>query len=56
MEAKAEAGQLFNASLQPIARIGRPEDIANLALFLASEQAAHVTGQLVSVSGGAWMP
>jgi len=56
MEAKAEAGQLFNASLQPIARIGRPEDIANLALFLASEKAAHVTGQLVSVSGGAWMP
>lgn len=56
MEAKAEAGQLFNASLQPIARIGRPEDIANLALFLASDKATHVTGQLVSVSGGAWMP
>ena len=37
-------------------RIGRPEDVATLTLFLASERAAHITGQLVSVSGGAWMP
>ena len=41
---------------QPIRRIGRPEDIAWLTLFLASERAAHLTGQLVSVSGGAYMP
>ena len=34
----------------------RPEDIADLVLFLASERAAHITGQLVSVSGGSWMP
>ena len=41
---------------QPLRRIGRPEDIADLALFLASDRAAHVTGQLVSVSGGSYMP
>ena len=56
MAAAAETGNLFNVEGQPIRRIGRPEDIAWLALFLASERAAHLTGQLVSVSGGAYMP
>ncbi|MFP8873378.1 MAG: SDR family oxidoreductase, partial [Myxococcota bacterium] len=56
MAAQAESGELFNVGQQPISRIGRPEDIADAALFLASERAAHITGQLVSVSGGAWMP
>jgi NAD(P)-dependent dehydrogenase (short-subunit alcohol dehydrogenase family) len=57
MAAAAERGEpLFNVASQPLRRIGRPEDVADLALFLASERAAHITGQLVSVSGGAWMP
>jgi NAD(P)-dependent dehydrogenase (short-subunit alcohol dehydrogenase family) len=56
MAAAAESGNLFNVEGQPIRRIGRPEDIANITLFLASERAAHLTGQLVSVSGGAYMP
>ena len=57
MAAAAEGeGDLFNVDGQPIRRIGRPEDIADLACFLASERAAHITGQLVSVSGGAYMP
>jgi NAD(P)-dependent dehydrogenase (short-subunit alcohol dehydrogenase family) len=55
MAAQAQSGELFNASRQPIPRLGRPEDIAWLAAFLASERAAHITGQLVSVSGGAVM-
>ena len=33
-------------------RLGAPEDIASAALFLASEQAAWVTGQVLSVDGG----
>src|SRR3954452_6715039 len=33
-------------------RLGRPEDIANAALFFASEQAAWITGQVLSVDGG----
>ena len=33
-------------------RLGEPEDIANAALFLASEQARWITGQIVSVDGG----
>ena len=33
-------------------RLGQPEDIANAALFFASEQAAWITGQVLSVDGG----
>jgi 3-oxoacyl-[acyl-carrier protein] reductase len=36
----------------PLKRIGRPEDIANAVVFLASEQAAWITGQLLFVHGG----
>ena len=56
MAEQAEKGELFNASGQPIQRIGRPEDVAALAVFFASPLAAHLTGQLVSVGGGAYMP
>jgi NAD(P)-dependent dehydrogenase (short-subunit alcohol dehydrogenase family) len=38
-----------------IPRVGRPEDIAYAALFLASDRASYLTGQLLSVSGGGWM-
>ena len=56
MAEQAKSGDLFNASSQPIKRIGRPEDIARISVFLASPLAAHITGQLISVSGGAYMP
>lgn len=36
----------------PLRRIGRPEDIAGAALFLASDDASWVTGQLLQASGG----
>ena len=36
----------------PMARIGTPEDIADTVLFLASEKASWVTGQVIKVSGG----
>ncbi len=57
MAQAAESGEAnFNVSAQPIRRIGRPEDIADLTLFFASNRSAHLTGQLVSVSGGSYMP
>ena len=34
-------------------RIGRPEEIAEAALYFASEEAAYVTGQVLNMSGGA---
>jgi NAD(P)-dependent dehydrogenase (short-subunit alcohol dehydrogenase family) len=36
----------------PIGRIGQPIDVANLALFLVSEEASFITGQVIELSGG----
>jgi NAD(P)-dependent dehydrogenase (short-subunit alcohol dehydrogenase family) len=36
----------------PLGRLGRPEDIAPLITFLASDEASWITGQAISVSGG----
>lgn len=35
-------------------RFGEPRDIANAVLFLASDEAAFITGQILTVSGGIW--
>jgi len=40
------------AKAYPLRRIGRPEDVANAAVFLASDGASFITGQTLSVSGG----
>ncbi|HYY48196.1 MAG TPA: SDR family NAD(P)-dependent oxidoreductase [Thermoplasmata archaeon] len=39
----------------PIRRLGTPEDVAQAALFLASEEAAWITGTILDVTGGAVM-
>ena len=36
----------------PLGRMGEPEDVANAVLFLASDQASYITGQVVNVDGG----
>ncbi|MCF0138554.1 3-oxoacyl-[acyl-carrier-protein] reductase [Acidaminococcus fermentans] len=36
----------------PLGRAGQPEDVANAVLFLASEGAAYITGQVLNVDGG----
>jgi 3-oxoacyl-[acyl-carrier protein] reductase len=36
----------------PLKRIGRPEDIANAAVFLATEESSFITGQILFVCGG----
>jgi NAD(P)-dependent dehydrogenase (short-subunit alcohol dehydrogenase family) len=56
MKQALEDGTLYNMSGLPIPRLGRPEDIATLALFLASDVSSYITGQMISVSGGAYMP
>lgn len=40
------------AKALPLRKIGRPGDVANAVVFLASKAAGHVTGQVLSVSGG----
>jgi 3-oxoacyl-[acyl-carrier protein] reductase len=41
--------------LTPVGRLGQPEDIAHAALFLASEEASFITGQVISPNGGHWL-
>ena len=37
----------------PDGRIATPDEVADVAVFLASDQCAHVTGQVWSIDGGA---
>lgn len=39
-------------ALHPLGRMGTPEDIAHMALFLISDQASWITGQAIAVDGG----
>lgn len=39
----------------PLGRLGRPEDVAAAALFLSSEEASFITGEVLDVNGGALM-
>jgi 3-oxoacyl-[acyl-carrier protein] reductase len=40
------------AALVPMKRAGRPEEVADLVAFLASDRAAYISGQVVSINGG----
>jgi 2-hydroxycyclohexanecarboxyl-CoA dehydrogenase len=42
-------------AIVPLKRVGRPEEIANAVLYLASDEAAYITGQALAVDGGATM-
>jgi NAD(P)-dependent dehydrogenase (short-subunit alcohol dehydrogenase family) len=48
---KAEMRQQLNAR-QPIGRLGKPEEIAAMALYLSSEEAAFVNGSVLTIDGG----
>ncbi|WP_018608462.1 3-oxoacyl-ACP reductase FabG [Uliginosibacterium gangwonense] len=40
------------SKIVPMKRAGKPEEVANLVCFLASDQAAYITGQVISINGG----
>ena len=55
---EGEAGDKLRGALQkaiPFGRLGRPEDLVGAICFLASDDAAFITGQVLSVSGGLTM-
>jgi 3-oxoacyl-[acyl-carrier protein] reductase len=50
----ADAREQWEARI-PLKRLGTPDDIAAAVCFLASEEAAYITGQVVAVNGGMYM-
>jgi 2-hydroxycyclohexanecarboxyl-CoA dehydrogenase len=55
---EGEAGQkVYDALVRaiPQKRVGRPDDVPGIVAFLASDEAAYITGQVISVSGGLTM-
>ena len=56
MTDKLSESALDNAKqMIPLGRFGKPEDIANMAAFLASDEAGYITGQVLCVDGGMQM-
>ncbi|MBB6290751.1 2-hydroxycyclohexanecarboxyl-CoA dehydrogenase [Pseudomonas sp. SJZ103] len=56
--AQGEKGEKIKAGLVravPFGRMGQPDDVAGMVLFLSSDDAAFITGQVISVSGGLTM-
>ena len=56
--AEGEAGQKIAEGLKraiPMRRLGQPDDYPGIVAFLASDDAAYITGQTISVSGGLTM-
>ncbi len=51
----AEQRKMLEATIA-LGRLGRPEDIAQAVLFLASQAAAYITGETLHVNGGMYMP
>lgn len=49
-EAKAKVEEMI-----PLGRIGEPSEVANAALFLAGDDSAYITGQVLAVNGGLYM-
>lgn len=55
---EGESGQkVYDALVRaiPMKRVGQPDDIPGIVAFLASDEAAFITGQVISVSGGLTM-
>jgi 3-oxoacyl-[acyl-carrier protein] reductase len=48
----SSAAEITAGRHTPVGRPGRPEEIGHVAVFLASEEASYLTGQLIVVDGG----
>lgn len=54
---KALSNEVRDALIKqiPVGRLGMPEDVAHVVEFLASDEAAYITGQVIHVNGGMYM-
>jgi NAD(P)-dependent dehydrogenase (short-subunit alcohol dehydrogenase family) len=52
LERQAKGPRTGPAANIPLGRMGTPDDIANLVLFLVSEQASYITGEMIDIDGG----
>jgi 3-oxoacyl-[acyl-carrier protein] reductase len=53
--AKSEEEKMKVLNSIPLGRLGKPEDVANVVLFLASDEASYITGATIDSNGGRWM-
>jgi 3-oxoacyl-[acyl-carrier protein] reductase len=51
-EMVAQVPDFVVQNLVPARRLGRPEEVAALVSFLASDQAGYITGQVIRIDGG----
>jgi 3-oxoacyl-[acyl-carrier protein] reductase len=50
--ARSEEGRAYTLGMQALQRIGRPDDVADLVTFIASDAARWITGETLEASGG----
>ena len=46
------SGEKWHVAETPLGRVGKPGDIASVAVFLASDDSYWINGELIAVSGG----
>jgi len=54
-EKLSEADRNMKLKLIPLGRLGEPEEVANVVLWLASNESSYVTGVTIDVNGGQYM-
>jgi 3-oxoacyl-[acyl-carrier protein] reductase len=45
----------FNPASLPLNRIGEPEDVADVIVFLSSDRVRYITGEIINVNDGVYM-